>query len=191
MERRVKDKNILNDFVSRFVKILDKQGIKYVIVSGFVAIAHGRSRGTEDIDLIFERISNEAFEELHANLEKADFECLQGSNPKELFDDYLREKLSLRYVDKNTQVPEMEIKFAKDVLDDRQIEMRVKLPLTGLPFYFSSIETNIAFKEELLKSPKDMEDARHLRILYAEKLNESKINAIKKLIHVYRLREKR
>ena len=31
---------------------------------------------------------------------------------------------------------------------------------------------HIAFKEELLKSPKDLEDSRHLRIVYSEKINE-------------------
>ncbi len=41
--------------------------------------------------------------------------------------------------------------------------------------FFSTIETNIAFKEELLKSLKDLEDARHLRIIYSEKLDKNKI----------------
>ena len=54
-------------------------------------------------------------------------------------------------------------------------------------FYFSSIETNIAFKEELLKSPKDLTDAKHLRIIYEDKLNEEEIKKIKVLINTYRL----
>ena len=73
----------------------------------------------------------------------------------------------------------MEVKFAKDELDEMQIKERVKLEFTGLDVWFSSIETNIAFKEEYLKSDKDIEDARHLRIVYEGKINEKKIEEIK------------
>ena len=76
----------------------------------------------------------------------------------------------------------MEIKFVKDELDEEQLKNRQRLPLTGLNIYFSSIESNIAFKEELLKSPKDLDDARHLRIIYEGKINEDKISEIKKKI---------
>lgn len=47
----------------------------------------------------------------------------------------------------------MEVKFAKDKLDEEQINARVKLPLTGLDVYFSTVESNIAFKEEYLSGP--------------------------------------
>lgn len=188
MDRQISDKNLLNKFVEDFVSILEKEKLKYAIVSGFVAISHGRSRGTEDIDLILEKISEEKFESLHSNLVSNDFECIQGNKPKELFDDYLKENLSLRYTRKGEFVPEMELKLEKDDLDKQQLAERTKLPLTGLRFFFSTIETNIAFKEELLKSPKDMEDSRHLRILYDKKLNEQKITEIKQLIRKYRLK---
>ena len=36
---------------------------------------------------------------------------------------------------------------------------------------------------------KDMEDARHLRMVYSDKINEKEINEIKKLIRKIRLRE--
>ena len=187
MDRSVKDKNVLNSFVSDFVAVLDAQKIRYIIVSGFVAIAHGRRRGTEDIDLIAERIPAEKFILLHAALLRAGFECVQESNPQKLYSDYLADNLSLRYVRKGTFVPEMEFKLAKDELDEMQLHERVKLPLTGLPFWFSSIETNIAFKEELLKSEKDMEDSKHLRIIYSEKIDEGKIRKYKNLIRRLRL----
>lgn len=187
MERQVKDKNLLNKFVSDFIGIVEKNGIKYIIVSGFVAIAHGRSRGTEDIDLIIERISGQQFERFHRQILGKNFECIHGTSAKNLYNDYLAENLAIRYVKKDSFVPEMELKLAKDEIDEQQLRERVKLPLTGLPFYFSTIETNIAFKEELLKSPKDIEDARHLRLIYAEKLSEEKISQIKKLIKKCRL----
>lgn len=188
MDLRVSDKNLLNHFTADFVKVLDKCKLTYALVSGFVAISHGRARGTEDIDIIIEKISLQKFGELHKDAAKAGFECLQGENPEMLFNDYLKDNLSLRYIKKGQFVPEIELKLSKDLLDEKQLRERAKLPLTGLPFFFSTIETNIAFKEELLKSPKDLEDARHLRIIYSEKLDEGKISEIKSLIRKYRLK---
>jgi hypothetical protein len=177
----------LDRFVEDFVKVVEKH-CKYVVVSGFVAIAHGRSRGTEDVDLIIERISESEFASLLKDLAKHGFECIQPGRPQELFKDYLREDSSIRFVRKNAFIPEMELKMAKDQLDDYQIKKRVKLPLTGLNVYYSSIETNIAFKEHYLKSDKDLEDARHLRIVYAKKIDEKEVNKIKNMIRKYRLK---
>ena len=81
----------------------------------------------------------------------------------------------------------MELKFAKDALDEYQLKTKAKLPLTGLDIWFSSINMNLAFKEELLKSDKDLEDARHLRIVYKELVDEKEIDKIKKMIKRYRL----
>ena len=89
---------------------------------------------------------------------------------------------------KGTFVPDMKIKLAKDELDEDQLKNRKKLPLTGLDVYFSTIETNIAFKEELLKSEKDIEDAKHLRLIYGKELDEGEIQRVKKLIRAYRLK---
>jgi len=178
MNREINDRTILDRFAQSFVNAVEKHA-EYIIVSGFVAIAHGRSRGTEDIDMIIERIEKEEFIKLHCDLEKAGFECLQSGNANTIYDDYLTENLSVRYIQNGSYLPEMELKLAKDALDDYQIKTKTKLPLTGLDFYFSSIEMNIAFKEELLKSDKDLEDARHLRIIYSDTLDEKELENIK------------
>ncbi|OIO40970.1 hypothetical protein AUJ62_03590 [Candidatus Pacearchaeota archaeon CG1_02_32_21] len=180
MERGIDNKTILDRFALDFVKIIEKH-CKYIIVSGFVAIAHGRSRGTEDIDMIIERVSRDKFAKLHNDLVKNGFECMQSEDSDVVYE-YLINKTSVRYTYKEEFLPEMEIKFAKDEIDDFQLKTRKKLPLTGLDVYFSSIEMNIAFKEEYLRSDKDLEDARHLRIVYKGKINENEINEIKKMI---------
>ena len=77
--------------------------------------------------------------------------------------------------------------MAKDELDEYQLEKVVKLNITGLDVWFSSINSNIAFKEELLKSDKDMEDAKHLRIVFADSIDEKEINKIKSVIKRLRL----
>jgi len=173
-------KGILDKFCIDFCKITEKH-TTYIIVSGFVAISSGRARATEDIDMIIPRISLNKFEKLHQDLSKK-FVCMQSDDFKEIYNDYLKENLSVRYTYKNKSLPEMEIKIAKDGLDNYQLATKTKLKLTGLGVWFSTIEMNIAFKEEYLKSPKDLEDARHLRIVYSEDINEDEINKIKKMI---------
>ncbi|MEI6731046.1 MAG: hypothetical protein WCK90_00040 [archaeon] len=185
MERQIGDRNILDEFTTSFCDIVNKHA-KYIIVSGFVAIAHARTRGTEDIDMIMEKVDLSKFLIIHSELKKK-FDCLQSSIPEEVYD-YLNRGISVRYVRKGTTFPpEMEVKFAKDELDEMQIKMRQKFPFTRLDVWFSTIESNIAFKEELLKSDKDMEDARHLRIIYKDKLDEKLINDVKDKIRKLRL----
>ncbi|MGP8320042.1 MAG: hypothetical protein ACT6FD_04545 [Methanosarcinaceae archaeon] len=72
MIREIKDRTILDKFTEAFVNVVEKH-VEYIIVSGFVAIAHGRSRGTEDIDMIIERIEKDKFLKLHDDLENAGF----------------------------------------------------------------------------------------------------------------------
>lgn len=188
MERGIQDKNILEKFAEEFCSIVDKH-CKYIVVSGFVAIASGRTRATEDIDMIIERISKEKFADLHDELVKNGFECLQSSNVDDLYD-YLKNGDSIRYVREGTYLPpEMEIKFAKDEIDSLQLTTRTKLKFTDLNIWFSSIDMNIAFKEEWLKGNKDMEDAKHLRMIYKEDISEENINKIKAMIRKLRYKD--
>ncbi len=185
MERQVSDRNILLKFTKEFCDILEKHA-KYIIVSGFVAILSGRMRATEDIDVIIERIKKDKFRELHNQLVDNNFTCMQTDEPDDIYE-YLEENASVRYTWLDRPVPELELKFAKDVIDDEQLKTRQKLELTGTDFWFSSVEWNIAFKEEYLKSEKDLEDAKHLRLAYNEGLGEEKIAQYKQLLRKIRL----
>lgn len=180
MEREIKDLNILSEFCEQFCKIIEKY-CRYIVVSGFVAIASGRTRGTEDIDLIIEKIDLTKFKDVYEGLKQKDFVCMQSDNVEEIYG-YLKDNTSVRFTWKDKPLPEMEVKFAKDKLDEYQLNTKVKLELTGIDVWFSNINVNIAFKEELLKSPKDLEDARHLRIVYVELVDEKEIEKIKKII---------
>lgn len=180
MERQIKNRNILDEFCISFCKIVEKH-CKYIIVSGFVAISSGRTRGTEDIDIILPKLNKEQFILLHKDLTNKGFVCMQSDNPEEVYD-YLRDNTSVRYTFKDKPLPEMDIKFAKDEIDNYQLKTRIKLPLTGLDVWFSSINMNVAFKEEYLKTEKDIEDANHLRKVYSEIIDEDEINRIKQMI---------
>lgn len=183
--RGIDNRNILDKFCIKFCDIIEKH-CKYIIVSGFVAISSGRSRATEDIDLIFERLDLNKLADLHSDLMNNGFVCMQSDSIEEIFS-YLDEGMAVRYTLRDKPLPEMEIKFAKDMLDNYQIQTRVKLPLTGLDIWFSSISMNIAFKEEFLKSEKDLKDAEHLRKIYPELVDEQEISKIKAMIRRLRL----
>jgi hypothetical protein len=183
--RETGDRNILDKFCIKFCSIVEKH-CKYIIVSGFVAISSGRTRATEDIDMIIEKLDFDRFSELHKDLVKSGFVCMQSDSAKVIFE-YLADKTSVRYTLNNQPLPEMELKLAKDELDNYQIATRIKLPLTGLDVWFSSINMNVAFKEELLKSDKDLKDAEHLRKVYPELINDEEIAQIKKMIKKMRL----
>src|SRR3989344_7858694 len=128
MKREIDNRTILDKFAKEFADIVEKR-TKYVIVSGFVAIADGRSRGTEDIDMIIERIDKNKFTKLHKDLVKAGFECMQSKNPDTIYSHYLAHNLAVRYTKKGSFLPEMELKLAKDALDNYQIATRKKFPM--------------------------------------------------------------
>src|SRR3989344_7435336 len=120
--RSIGDKNILDIFAEDFCSIIEKY-TPYFICSGFVSIAHGRTRATEDIDMIIDKMSKEKFIALHEDLTKHNFVCMQSDNPESIYGDYLTKGDSVRYVMKSKGLfpPEMEIKFIKDSLDEEQM----------------------------------------------------------------------
>ncbi|MBD3227316.1 MAG: hypothetical protein GF329_03935 [Candidatus Lokiarchaeota archaeon] len=181
-----RDKNILEELCLQFCQIIEKF-TEYVIISGFLVISSGRSRGTEDIDVIIKRLDLEQFKKMHNELKRNNFECLQSSKPEKIFNLYLTENLPVRYCMEDRFIPNIEMKFAKDKLDEYQLENRKKIDFTDIDVFFSSVEATIAFKEEFLKSKKDLEDAKHLRIVYKDSINKNEIQKIKYMINKYKL----
>lgn len=70
----------LDLFVIDFVNILTKYS-DYVVVSGYVSIIFGRSRGTEDIDILIKKIDLETFIKLNRELIRKQYWFLNADNP--------------------------------------------------------------------------------------------------------------
>ncbi|MBI4148738.1 hypothetical protein HY490_05590 [Candidatus Woesearchaeota archaeon] len=101
-------KNILDEFCTAFCQVVERH-CTYIIVSGFVAIATGRTRGTEDIDMIIEKLAKDRFCKLHEDLIRHGFVAMQSDDCAELLE-YLNDHTSIRYTWKDKPLPEMEIK---------------------------------------------------------------------------------
>jgi len=169
-ERELSD---LDKFVIKFVEILDKNKINYVLVSGYVAILFGRSRETEDVDVIVEKVSFEKFVLLWESLEK-EFECLNTSSSKEAYYGFLLEKTAVRFAYCGQFIPNMEIKFPKKEFESETLKNRLIVKGKGYSLNISNLEKQIAFKL-FLGSEKDLEDARHLWNIFKENLDKSLI----------------
>jgi hypothetical protein len=169
--------NKLDEFVLDFISCLDN----YVIVSGYVSILLGRSRATEDVDLLIPGISFSDFEELWKKLSEENFECLNTHNLNEAYG--MLSEFAIRFSKKRKPTPNIEFKIIKTDLDKYSYENKTKVILRDKILFISPIEMQIAYKlflaadgtDEELLSDKDIEDARYLYRLFLEKINKEEL----------------
>jgi len=166
--------NVLDDLVLEFTEILGKY-YKYVIISGYVTILLGRTRATEDIDVLIEKRNGEIFSELWKALLENGFYCLNTENMNEALS-YLEEGLAIRFAKTDTVIPNFEVKFPKNELEHQALKERIKVELPKGIIFIPKIEQQIAVKRILLASEKDVEDAIYLEELFKGKLNKEKLN---------------
>lgn len=133
-------------------------------------ILFGRSRNSEDVDIIIEKLTFKQFDELWGELGK-DFECIITGDPKEAYDDYLSAKHSVRFSIKKQFIPNMEMKFPKNDLDVWTLEKKWRVFMNGRRLFISPMELQIPFKL-FLGSEKDIEDAKYLYLLFKGKLDK-------------------
>jgi len=173
----------LDKLVVKFTKILDKEKIEYVIVSGYIAILFGRSRNTEDVDLFIEEMPLEKFKEFWGKLGKEGFECLNTSSAEDAYVGYLKEKLAIRFAEKGMVQPNFELKFPKTDLNWYSLKNKVVVEINREMLNTSKMELQIAFKL-YLGSDKDIEDAIHLWEMFKGRLNMELFNGFAKRLKV-------
>lgn len=154
----------LDKLVIRFCNLIDD----YVIVSGYVSIILGRSRATEDIDLLVPKMSLEQFEEKWKNIISKGFECINTSKPNEAYS--MLNEHAIRFFE-GVPLPNIEFKIIKNDLDKYSFENKIKIKINKNVIYISPLEIQIAYKL-FLGSDKDIEDAKHIYELFKEKLNK-------------------
>ncbi|MCR4334951.1 MAG: hypothetical protein NUV57_00240 [archaeon] len=166
-ERKLSD---LDKLVLKFCKILEKNKIDYVIISGYIAILFGRSRNTEDVDLFIEEMEFTKFKSLWDELYQNGFECINESKPERVYNEYLKNSSAIRFAEKGKFIPNFELKFPKTRYNNYSLKNKLKVIINGKTINASELELQIAFKL-YLGTDKDFEDARHLYKTFEEKLN--------------------
>ena len=175
-----KVKTELDSFLMDFIRILEKR-TKYVIISGYISILFGRARGTEDIDMIIEKIDKERFGRLYDELKKKGFYCLITDSPEDAYEQ-LTEKLAVRFAKRGSVIPNIEMKFAKTALDRQTLNDNLTVIMPFGKLLISHIEQQIAFKRYVLRSEKDLEDARHLENVFKPLIDKRKVHNYRKMI---------
>jgi hypothetical protein len=161
-----KIKTELDRFVFDFVKILD---VRYVVVSGYVVILFGRSRGTEDIDVLTERFEPAKFEEIFDKLVKNGYYFLNSDDPEKLYE-MLDDGLAVRIAKINTVIPNIELKFVRSEIDRFSLENRLKVVIDDESIYIPPPEVQIPYKL-YLGSVRDIEDAVYLWEIFKDYIN--------------------
>ena len=175
-----KEFTLLDKLVVKFTKLIK---FRYVIVSGYLAILFGRSRNTEDIDLLIEKIGIKSLKSLFDSANKAGFYCINAENAEDA-SYILNEGSSIRFAENNTMEPNFEIKFAKRNTDFYSMDNSLKVLLNKkYQILISPIELQIAYKLEL-GSEKDYLDAKHLYGVFEEHLDKKLLNEFIKLLGI-------
>lgn len=170
--------NGLDKFVIDFCKLLED----YVLVSGYVSILFGRSRATEDVDLLIPKMSFEKFEKVWDRIYKNGFECLNTSNIKKAFS--LIKNQNIRFSKVGKPIPNMEFKLIKNDIHQYSLENKLKVIMKENILFVSPLEMQIAYKLLLGKqgNTKDIEDAKHIYELFKENLDNNELKELIKLL---------
>ena len=164
----------LDLFLKKFLNILKKHS-DYLVVSGFVSISTGRTRGTEDIDVLVPVMEKERFTNLFNDLNKNGFWCYQGDNSKEVYG-YIKDLNNIRFARTNEIFPNIEFISFDRTKKAKYFEFShpQKIKISDFEFKIPPIEFEILYKEMILKGKKDIEDAKHLRTFFSEIIKEEK-----------------
>ncbi len=172
----------LDLFVRDFIDILEKHS-NYLVVSGFVSISTGRTRGTEDIDILVPFMTEQKFNELFKDLQKNKFWCYQGDEPKEVYP-YIKNMHNIRFARIGEMFPNIEFIPVTPSRKAQFFELNnpQKIKIKDFEFQIPPIEFEIVYKELVLGSSKDIDDAKHLKTFFSDILDGKKFEECKKII---------
>jgi len=161
----------LDKDVIEFITVLDSCDVDYVIVSGYVAILTGRSRATEDIDIVLERLSVEEMDRLVSTLKDQGYWGM--AMPLDEMYSMLSEGDRIRIAEEGEMFPNFETWFVSNDVEREALETALRVELNDSQIQISPIELQIAYKLRLAQQAgtldgKDFEDALHLYLTFEE-----------------------
>lgn len=164
--------NELDELAIAFSNILDDLDIQHVFVAGYLAILTGRSRSTEDIDVLLERIDRGTSEKL---VDRLDDTGMWG--PAMPLDDLhmmLSEGDNIWVAPDEQVIPHIEAKFVRDEPDRASLQNSITAHIGGDELPVGPLELQIPYKL-YLGAQKDIEDAAHLYALFGETLRTPEV----------------
>ncbi len=165
--------SLVDNFTIEFIRILDKLGIKYVIVSGYTALLFGRERITEDIDILFSKEDLDRIEKLYSELSK-EYWVLNAESVGSALR-ILREGSGIRIAKNDSISPNIEFKIGKNEYDDYSLKNPTNVIVNGTDHLkISPFELQIPYKL-YLGSRKDIEDARFLFNIFKNHVDKEKM----------------
>ena len=177
-----RDLNELDKFLRDFLDVLKKHS-DYLVVSGFVSISTGRTRGTEDIDLLVPIMDERGFEKLFKGIIDSGFWRYQGDSSKGVYD-YIKHKDNIRFARKGQMFPNIEFVPIDETRKVKFFEFNhpQKMKIRDFEFKIPPIEFEILYKEIVLAGEKDIADARHLRTFFKEIIKEERLKEYEEII---------
>ncbi|MEK6922779.1 MAG: hypothetical protein AABX08_03205 [Nanoarchaeota archaeon] len=172
----------LDIFLRDFLEIL-KRHSDYLVVSGYVSICSGRTRATEDVDVLFLMMEKDRFDLLLEELQNNNFWCYQGDSSDEVYP-YLKNMDNIRFARVGETFPNIELIPINESRKAKFFEfthpqgIRVKNFELKIP----PIEFEILYKEIILGSDKDVADAKHLRIFFSDIIKKEKFKEYETII---------
>ena len=169
-----REPNDLDELAIRFTSILGDLTIEHVYVSGYVAILAGRSRATEDIDVLLERLDETTVTHLASRLEA---DGLWGpAMPLDSMNEMLSNDEHIWVAREDELIPHLEVKFVRDEYDLASLEHAITAHISGTTLPIGPLELQIAYKL-YLGTQTDFEDAVHLHTLFGESLRRHRLEA--------------
>ena len=177
----------LDKDVLEFTRILDACKVDYVIVSGYVAILTGRSRSTEDIDVILESLSETETEQLVRELKDHGYWGM--AMPLDEMYSMLNEGSRIRIAEEGDMYPNFETWFVSNDVEREALSNPLTVTYDEGQIEISPLELQIAYKLRLAQaadslSGKDFEDALHLYLTFEERFNTEQLETYVKELEV-------
>ena len=166
-----RDLSELDKDVLEFTQVLDDCNVAYIIVSGYVAILTGRSRSTEDIDIILETLSESETEQLVTDLKDRGY--WRMAMPLDEMCSMVSEGSRIRIAEKGEMYPNVETWFVSNDVEREALSNPLTVTFDEGQIEISPLGLQIAYKLRLAQiadglSGKDFEDALHPYLTFEE-----------------------
>ena len=163
-----------------FAGVLERSGVNYVVVAGYVAILFGRGRRSDDVDFIVEDIDEDRFVGLCRAARAAGFRLMQGNVEDEgsvriAYRRYLAEGYGVRFMYGDVALPNVEVKLARTEAHRYALANAVRVVMNDGPsIRISPLELQVAYKL-YLGTEKDVGDAVFLYTLFRDFIDDEEL----------------